>query len=419
MLLILAITVFAGVAVGVVTLLRTRHESYPYQVQSYQAYALAHAGVEFAMRYADDNADDFFVNPAAYLPPGKEFSYGNGKFSLTYRQGTYTQGKWDCRDILTSRGTCGTATRAVELLNFSFFVGQQNNSVYVTRIQKYCYGPTSGCTFNTTSPYSGDRIEIDFCDPSLFLPGANESRVVRDSVTIAATTDGSGQQVKLLRFGFSGSGEVGYNWVWDAACTAVPAVGQTLPNWDPVAYPVPRAIDSFHAPDAAWNVNNPWLYGSSDPNLDAKCRPQLPSDPYTDPYYPRPNPYPRVPLDSPPYPYPYPSFDNDRTTCMVAGAYVARSHATCYATNPMPVNPPYKDNDQWTCPPNCPPPTVVPTGGANEGAALYSGKQLRFAIETSGRIVVPVTLFISFKHRPGGPSGFGPENLNVFKFTVQ
>ena len=98
---------------------------------------------------------------------------------------------------------------------------------------------------------------------------------------------------------------------------------------------------------------------------------------------------------------------------MVAGAYVARSHATCYATNPMPVNPPYRDNDQWTCPPNCPPPTVMPTGGANEGAALYSGKQLRFAIETSGRIVMPVTLFISFKHRPGGPSGFGPKSERI------
>ena len=295
MLLILAITVFAGVAVGVVTLLRTRHESYPYQVQSYQAYALAHAGVEFAMRYADDNADDFFVNPAAYLPPGKEFSYGNGKFSLTYRQGTYIQGKWDCRDILTSRGTCGTATRAVELLNFSFFVGQQNNSVYVTRIQKYCYGPTSGCTFNTTSPYSGDRIEIDLCDPSLFLPGANESRVVRDSVTIAATTDGSGQQVKLLRFGFSGSGEVGTTGY--GTQRAPP-----FPRW---ARHYQLGPGSVSRPARNRLVSRSRRYVERKqsvvirflgPELDAKCRPQLPSDPYTDPYYPRPNPYPRVPL---------------------------------------------------------------------------------------------------------------------------
>ncbi len=58
LLLIIAITVFAGVAIGIVTLLRARYESYPYQVQSYQAYALANAGVEFAIRYAKDNNAD-------------------------------------------------------------------------------------------------------------------------------------------------------------------------------------------------------------------------------------------------------------------------------------------------------------------------------------------------------------------------
>ena len=57
LLLIIAITVFAAVAIGIVTLLRSRHESYPYQVQSYQAYALAHAGVEFAIRLAMENSD--------------------------------------------------------------------------------------------------------------------------------------------------------------------------------------------------------------------------------------------------------------------------------------------------------------------------------------------------------------------------
>ena len=63
MLLIIAITVFAAVAIGIVTLLRSRYESYPYQVQSYQAYTLAHAGVEFALGYAKENADNFFQNP--------------------------------------------------------------------------------------------------------------------------------------------------------------------------------------------------------------------------------------------------------------------------------------------------------------------------------------------------------------------
>ncbi len=71
MLLIVMITVFAGVAVGVVTLLRARHESYPYQVQSYQAYTLAHAGIEFAIRYARENTQRQrgLLDPSAELLP--------------------------------------------------------------------------------------------------------------------------------------------------------------------------------------------------------------------------------------------------------------------------------------------------------------------------------------------------------------
>ena len=106
-----------GVAIGIVTLLRTRHESYPYQVQSYQAYTLAHAGVEFALGYAKENVDNFFQNPVSYIPPdGKEFRFGNGKFTLRYIPGF--------PDTLYSRGECGTATREVRLTEFGSFVGQ-------------------------------------------------------------------------------------------------------------------------------------------------------------------------------------------------------------------------------------------------------------------------------------------------------
>ena len=103
MVLILAITVFAGVAAGVVTLLRVRHESYPYQVQSYQAYALANAGVEFAVRYARDNMNadgsgsfvGFFTGPNG-IPStgqGRKFTLPNGSyFYLRYVPGTGCSG---------------------------------------------------------------------------------------------------------------------------------------------------------------------------------------------------------------------------------------------------------------------------------------------------------------------------------------
>jgi hypothetical protein len=401
MLLVLAITVFAGVAVGVVTLLRTRHESYPYQVQSYQAYALAHAGIEFGIRYAKDNADDFLVNPAKYLPPpGKEFSYGNGKFVLTYNQGTYNQGTWDCRDKLTSRGTCGTATRGVELLNFSLFLRQNANNLYVTRvIPPSCYGcpdppPFGSCSIcgidnDKDYPYLGHRIEVEFCDPGLFLPGAmgQASMVVKDSIRIAATKDQLNNSVKLLRLGFlgvDGSGNETYNWVWDAACrTDVPPGGQYKDYFvelDPVN-PVPLQ----------WNVNQVLPIAA-----DLTCRPRSPSDPSTDPYY---------PLKSNPPPVPYLSFDNNRD-CTVWGAAVARSHATCYATNSM--------VDPWALPLKDPPLAPLTIGDAY----LWSGRRQALVIETTYNFVPPVTFYVSFSHRPW-PNVPGTEKLNVFRFTVQ
>ena len=117
MLLIIMITVFAAVAIGIVTLLRTRHESYPYQVQSYQALALADAGVQFATRYALDNGIDFSTNPATYIGPTysakNTYSLGNGQFQLRYEPATTcTPGQMG---TLYCKGLLGTATREVKI----------------------------------------------------------------------------------------------------------------------------------------------------------------------------------------------------------------------------------------------------------------------------------------------------------------
>ncbi len=65
--LIIVITVTALIGAGVVSFMGAKQKSYPYQVQSYQAYMIAHSGVEFAVRYAHDNKDGFSTSPGTYI----------------------------------------------------------------------------------------------------------------------------------------------------------------------------------------------------------------------------------------------------------------------------------------------------------------------------------------------------------------
>lgn len=104
--LVIAITLTSLLGVGIVSFMGTKQKSVVPQAQTYQAYAIAHAGIEFAIRYAYDNKDDNDF-PGAHFP--KTVSFGGGTFAITYNEVT---------NKLTSVGTYGTASRTVELTNF-------------------------------------------------------------------------------------------------------------------------------------------------------------------------------------------------------------------------------------------------------------------------------------------------------------
>jgi hypothetical protein len=111
--LIIAITLMGLLGAGIASMIGSKQKSYPFQAHSYQAYTIAHAGIEFAIRYAYDNKDGFNGNPSAYIPsasPGKVMPFGDGTFELTYL--TSNNG------TLTSVGRFGTAKRTIELTNF-------------------------------------------------------------------------------------------------------------------------------------------------------------------------------------------------------------------------------------------------------------------------------------------------------------
>ena len=359
MLLILAITVFAAVAIGIVTLLSLRYQSYPYQVQSYQAYALANAGVEFAIRYAKDNNTDpsaptsFSLQPQLYIPTDgtyKTFSSGNLTFSLKYVPG--------CPDRLYSKATYGTATREVILSNFGSYLGAQGSSVYIvsSQITRSCYG--AGCAgrtcYNGTTtyscpadpypgPYSGDRIQITYCNP--YAANANNYTMMLegDSTDVMGTVAAM-KPVSLGRIGFTDNAsslpvvngvptpQTGNSlkawWAWDFTCgitgpasqglgsggycpekytqggdhcpsTSGPYAGMNLVDCQTVGqapWNGGPAVNQFYYPtingwDGTSNPPNsgyPFFWNtdqtsSADTAYDATCRPQAPCDPWSDP----------------------------------------------------------------------------------------------------------------------------------------
>jgi hypothetical protein len=130
--LLITIVILGLIGAGIVSFMGVKQRSYPIQVRSYQALNIASAGVEFAIRYANDNinpngdhADDFIGKPYNYIKcytastlipecsshTGRTtVAYGSGQFSLSYDVDSNT---------LYSRGISGTTIREVKLNNFS------------------------------------------------------------------------------------------------------------------------------------------------------------------------------------------------------------------------------------------------------------------------------------------------------------
>jgi hypothetical protein len=104
--LIIAITLTSLLGVGIVSFMGAKQKALVPQAQTYQAYTIAHAGIEFAIRYAYDNKDDNDF-PNSHFP--KTVFFGGGSFTITYDS---------TNNLLRSVGTYKTASRTIELTNF-------------------------------------------------------------------------------------------------------------------------------------------------------------------------------------------------------------------------------------------------------------------------------------------------------------
>jgi hypothetical protein len=104
--LIIAITLTSLLGVGIVSFMSARQKTLVPQAQTYQAYAIANAGIEFAIRYAYDNKDDNDF-PNSHFP--KTVPFGGGSFTITYDS---------TNNLVRSVGVYETASRTIELTNF-------------------------------------------------------------------------------------------------------------------------------------------------------------------------------------------------------------------------------------------------------------------------------------------------------------
>ena len=134
--LIIVITITGLIGAGILSMMGAKQRSYVFQLQSYQAYMLAHAGVEFSIRYARDNKDGFISSPNTYIPsynistpsrcidstldPGQwkqlqlPSDFLNGNFFLYIS----LEGNCSSSCVLHSCGKYGAAVREIKLSNF-------------------------------------------------------------------------------------------------------------------------------------------------------------------------------------------------------------------------------------------------------------------------------------------------------------
>jgi len=109
--LIIALLILSTVGFVFSSLIITKQKSAPLPLRSAQSFYLAEAGIEYAIRYANDNEPDFWTDPKIIFPDPPDTltkSLSPGSFNVTY----------DADESITSTGTAGIAKRVITLASF-------------------------------------------------------------------------------------------------------------------------------------------------------------------------------------------------------------------------------------------------------------------------------------------------------------
>ncbi len=140
--LIIAMTLISVLGASMVSIMGAKQRGFVYQADSYRAFNLANAGVEYAMRYVGSSTDptgnnlnDFFHNPSNYAnikvvstapnisnlsdaAQWKRFDFDNGQFYISYHLNPSDPDNVDTNKILYSVGIMKETKRVVKLKKF-------------------------------------------------------------------------------------------------------------------------------------------------------------------------------------------------------------------------------------------------------------------------------------------------------------
>ncbi len=254
LIVLIAIIVALGLlGAGIVSFMGTKHRSYPIQAQSYQAFNIANAGVEFAIRYANDNivtdpgqdpTNDFLHKPYLYIPcyttstlvpecssyiGWRTVTFDNGQFSISYDVDAKT---------LYSRGVTGMATREVKLTNFiaylssgglSLVPGTLNEPHQISGDNKGIHIPLTNNTDKTLYVF---RIDIG-------MPGASGADAIEGiSYKREVQYGGTGQLTPVYDYNLDQTNPY-YKKNNGIEIPATPSVAQMTFNISPYYYPFP------------------------------------------------------------------------------------------------------------------------------------------------------------------------------------
>lgn len=195
--LILIITIIGVLGAGIVSFMGSKQKSYPVQAQAYQALNLAHAGIEFAIRYAYDRYNQAGQSAIDCLGTPVVVNFGNGSFEVQYVGGTnYT---------LKSIGRSGAAMREVRLNKFPGY--SMGDGFVLTKTIDSNYSPSSHST-NVSVPLT-----------NLY----NQTIYIKNIKVTINPTQGSSNRIQTLSVG----GTTVYDFI-----NQIPQNDSTNPNAD-------------------------------------------------------------------------------------------------------------------------------------------------------------------------------------------
>ncbi len=168
--LVIAMTIIAILGASFVSLVGMKQRGFLHQNDSYRAFNIANAGIEYAIRYVGDgidplgsNLDDFVHRPALFnniktvssIPntsnlsdtsQWKEFDFGNGKFYISFYLNSSDPDNIESNKILYSVGVFNNAQRIIILRNFLTYASPTSSAGLdklnlVPNLQPYIAGP--------------------------------------------------------------------------------------------------------------------------------------------------------------------------------------------------------------------------------------------------------------------------------------